>query len=88
MVTTNTTLNSVITKSDDAAVFFSLLNDSNHNYDWRAIGAGGVTSLRGSLEDHRKKLNALNKAGYSIFATINETDGKDVKGVNVTRVRA
>ena len=88
MVTTNTTLNSVITKSDDASVFFSLLNDSNHNYDWRAIGVGGVTSFRGSLEDHRKKLNALNKAGYSIFATINETDGKDVKGVNVTRVRA
>ena len=88
MVTTNTTLNSGITESDYASVFFSLLNDSNHNYDWRAIGVAGVTSFRGSLEDHRKKLNALNKAGYSIFVTINETDGKDIKGANVTRVRA
>ena len=88
MVTTNTTLNSGITESDYASVFFSLLNDSNHNYDWRAIGVAGVTSFRGCLEDHRKKLNALNKAGYSIFVTINETDGKDIKGANVTRVRA
>ena len=88
MVTTNTTLNSGITERDYASVFFSLLNDSNHNYDWRAIGVGGVTSFRGSLEDHRKKLNALNKAGYSIFVTINETDGIDVKQANVTRIRA
>lgn len=88
MVTTNTNLNSVITESDDASVFFSLLNDSNHDYDWRAIGVGGVTSFRGSLEDHRKKLNALNKAGYSIFVTISETDGVDVKQANITRVRA
>ena len=88
MVTSDTTLNSVITESDDASVFFSLLNNSNHVYDWRAIGVSGVASLRGSLEEHRKKLNALNKAGYSIFVTISETDGVDVKQANVTRVRA
>ena len=79
---------SVLTESNDASVFFSLLNAPNRDYDWRAIGPGGITSFRGSLEDHRKKLNALNKAGYDIFVTINETDGKDIKGANITRVRA
>ena len=79
---------SVLTESCDASVFFSLLNAPNRDYDWRAIGSGGITSFRGSLEDHRKKLNALNKAGYGIFVTVNETDGKDIKGANVTRVRA
>ena len=88
MVTADTTLNSVITESDDASVFFSLLKNSNHVYDWRAIGVSGVASLRGSLEEHRKKLVALNKAGYSIFVTISETDGVDVKQANATRVRA
>jgi hypothetical protein len=80
--------NSVGTESDDASVFFSLLNDPNHDYDWRAIGIDGVASFRGSLQDHRKRLKTLNNAGYGIFVTINETDGKDVKGANVTRVRA
>ena len=79
---------SVLTEGCGASVFFSLLNAPNRDYDWRAIGSGGITSFRGSLEDHRKKLNALNKAGYGIFVTVNETDGKDIKGANVTRVRA
>jgi hypothetical protein len=83
-----TNFGSVLTESNDASVFFSLLNAPNRDYDWRAIGSGGITSFRGSLEDHRKKLNALNKAGYDIFVTVNETDGKDIKGANVTRVRA
>ena len=83
-----TNFGSVLTESNDASVFFSLLNAPNRDYDWRAIGSGGITSFRGSLEDHRKKLNALNRAGYDIFVTINETDGKDIKGANITRVRA
>ena len=72
-----TNFGSVLTESNDASVFFSLLNAPNRDYDWRAIGSGGITSFRGSLEDHRKKLNALNKAGYGIFVTVNETDGKE-----------
>ena len=33
-------------------------------------------------------LDELNQSGYDIFVTINETDGKDIKGANITRVRA
>jgi hypothetical protein len=79
---------SVLTESDDTSVFFSLLNAPHHDHDWRAIGPDGVTSFRGSLENHRIKLKSLNAAGYDIFVTINETDGKDIKGANITRVRA
>ena len=88
MVPTKKTPTSVVTEADNASIFFSSLNFPNHDYDWRAIGPDGVTSFRGSLENHRIKLKSLNAAGYDIFVTINETDGKDIKGANITRVRA
>lgn len=88
MVPTNESPISVSTECNNVSVFFSLLNAPNHDHDWRAIGPNGVTSFRGSLENHRIKLKSLNAAGYDIFVTINETDGKDIKGANITRVRA
>ena len=88
MVPTSETPISVSTECNNVSLFFSLLNTPNHDLDWRAIGPDGVTSFRGSLENHRIKLKSLNAAGYDIFVTINETDGKDIKGANITRVRA
>ena len=65
-----------------------MLNGLEQDYDWRAIRRDDARSFRGSLEEIVIKLTALNRGGYDIFVTINETDGKDIKGANVTRVRA
>ena len=68
--------------------FFSLLNGVDQEYDWRAIKRDDARSFRGKLKDRYHELTSLNRSGYHIFVTINETDGKDIKGANVTRVRA
>lgn len=49
-----------------------------------------VVKKRGMLsnENLRDELVRLNRLGYGIFVTVNETDGDGVKKENVTRVRA
>ena len=68
--------------------FCSNLAGLDIDYDWRAINSHGARNLRGKPNDVYKDLYDLNQSGYNIFVTINETDGKDIKGVNVIKVRA
>lgn len=69
----------------------ALTGDKETVMDWRAIcdkKVRGAMNIRGSYRQVRDKLSELNADGYGIFATVNETDGKGVKKVNVTRCRA
>ena len=68
--------------------FFLALDGLDNNYEWRAIRSKDVRRLSGTPTEVFDSLEDLNQAGYDIFVTINETDGKDIKGANVTRVRA
>ena len=68
--------------------FFLALDGLDNNYEWRAIRSKDVRRLTGTPTEVFDSLEDLNQAGYDIFVTINETDGKDIKGANVTRVRA
>jgi hypothetical protein len=64
------------------------LDGLDNNYEWRAIRSKDVRRLTGTPTEVFDSLEDLNQAGYDIFVTINETDGKDIKGANITRVRA
>lgn len=68
--------------------FFLALDGLDNNYEWRAIRSKDVRRLTGTPTEVFDSLEDLNQAGYDIFVTINETDGKDIKGANITRVRA
>ena len=68
--------------------FFMGLSGLEHNYEWRAINHNGAKRLTGTPHEVFDSLDDLNHAGYGIFVTINETDGKDIKGENVARVHA
>ena len=80
-----------ITPSAETTLFSSFcssLSDLEQNYAWRAIRRSTAKRLTGTPDDTFNALDELNQSGYDIFVTINETDGKDIKGANVTRVRA
>jgi hypothetical protein len=70
------------------STFCSNLAGLDIEYDWRAINSHGARNLRGKPNDVFEDLCNLNQSGYNIFVTINKTDGKDVKGINVNEVRA
>lgn len=80
-----------ITPSAETTLFSSFcsnLSDLEQNYEWRAIRRSTAKRLTGTPDDTFNALDDLNQSGYDIFVTINETDGKDIKGANVTQVRA
>jgi hypothetical protein len=68
--------------------FVLKLSGRKQKYEWRAIRSKDVRRLTGTPTEVFDSLEDLNQAGYDIFVTINETDCKDIKGANVTRVRA
>ena len=68
--------------------FVLKLSGRKQKYEWRAIRRSTAKRLTGTPDDTFNALDELNQSGYDIFVTINETDGKDIKGANVTRVRA
>ena len=77
--------------STETTIFNSFclsLSGLDQNYEWRAISRNSAKRLTGTPQKIFDSLEALNQAGYDVFVTINETDGIDVKGANVTRVRA
>ena len=85
----NTT--AAIPLSSDRTSFNSFclsLSGLERNYEWRAISCNSAKRLTGMPHEIFDSLEDLNQAGYDIFVTVNETDGKDIKGANVTRVRA
>ena len=88
MNTTNLSNKAAVTNITVMASFFEQLDGLDQIYDWRVIGAGSTKKLRGRPEELFQELSRLNNDGYSIFVTINETDGQDVKGANITKVRA
>ena len=68
--------------------FVLKLSGRKQKYEWRAIRRSTAKRLTGTPDDTFNALDELNQSGYDIFVTINETDGKDIKGANITRVRA
>jgi len=68
--------------------FVLKLSGRKQKYEWRAIRRSAAKRLTGTPDDTFNALDELNQSGYDIFVTINETDGKDIKGANITRVRA
>jgi hypothetical protein len=68
--------------------FVTSLTGFDRELECRAIRSKDVRQITGAPHDVFDSLDALNRSGYDIFVTINETDGKDIKGANVTRVRA
>ena len=68
--------------------FVLTLSGRKQKYEWRAIRRSRAKRLTGTPDDTFNALDELNQSGYDIFVTINETDGKDIKGANITRVRA
>ena len=68
--------------------FVLKLSGRKQKYEWRAIRRSTAKRLTGTPDDAFNALDELNQSGYDIFVTVNETDGKDIKGANVTRVRA
>ncbi len=73
--------------------FLRWLNpDTNAPHAFRAFHETDSTrpprKLWGTLDEHFQTLDRLNRQGYGIFVTVNETDGRGVKRENVTRVRA
>jgi hypothetical protein len=68
--------------------FVTSLTGFDRELEWRAISSKDVRRLTGTPTEVFDSLEDLNQAGYDIFVTINETDGKDIKGANITRVRA
>ena len=85
----NTT--TAIPLSSDRTSFNSFclsLSGLEQSYEWRAISRNSAKRLTGIPHEIFDSLEGANQAGYDIFVTINETDGKDIKGANVTQVRA
>ena len=68
--------------------FVTSLTGFDRELEWRAIRSKDVRRLTGTPTEVFDSLEDLNQAGYDIFVTINETDGKDIKGANIIRVRA
>ena len=68
--------------------FFLALDGLDNNYEWRAIRSKDVRRVTGTLTEVFDLLDDLNRSGYGIFVTINDTDGIDVKQANITQVRA
>ena len=68
--------------------FVLKLSGRKQKYEWRAIRRSTAKRLTGTPDDTFNALDELNQSGYDIFVTINETDGKDIKGANITQVRA
>ena len=74
--------------------FLRLLDDRDGvEFEFRAIhprwdGAAKIRKLRGTLDECAADLTSLNRQGYGIFVTVNETDGKGVKLENIVRIRA
>jgi len=68
--------------------FVLKLSGRKQKYEWRAIRRSTAKRLTGTPDDTFNALDELNQSGYDIFVTINETDGKDIKCANITRVRA
>ena len=74
---------------------YALAGDSKAAFNWTAIqqkpgsiDLGKTLDKYGSLEELKQWLIAMNVTGYSIFVTVNETDGKGRKEANVAHVRA
>jgi hypothetical protein len=68
--------------------FVTSLTGFDRELECRAIRSRDVRQVTGTPHDVFDSLDDLNRSGYDIFVTVNETDGKDIKGANVTRVRA
>jgi hypothetical protein len=69
-------------------LFFSSLGKTEENCEWRAIKGKNVCRITGKPDEKFDELYKLNQSGFNIFVTINDTDGKDIKGANVREVRA
>ena len=76
----------------DADAFLRMLGD---RHTFQTFGEGAAKAKRGlnrvlpgSLAEHAETLAGLNARGAGVFVTVNETDGKGRKSVNVQRVRA
>ena len=68
--------------------FVTSLTGFDRELECRAIRSRDVRQVTGTPHDVFDSLDDLNRSGYDIFVTINETDGQHIKGANVTRVRA
>ena len=84
----STAIESTLQSNREFEIFVESIFGSDEVLEWRAIGSKNVKRLTGSGSDLFGSLCDLNDKGFEIFVTINQTDGKDIKSTNVTRVRA
>ena len=79
------------TNPDSAQRFLRWLDPSTDTFAFRCFHETDRTrpavKLWGTLDQHWQQLDRLNRDGYGVFVTVNETDGEGVKRKNVTRVR-
>jgi hypothetical protein len=89
-------VSSIPSWQDAATVFLQMLHpDEDHGCTFQTFDDKKDRKhpalkrvLHGTLEQHRKELEAINEAGGGIFVTINRTDFGGRKTENITQVRA